>query len=425
MNQKKYDNSFVLNYTQNDNHPLIPNQNTYYKQNKLITINSTDRNIIKYPDSSTFEILLPTDIVNVATVQLKNWMFPTVFDTFSPKNNNLQLEFTILPLTEQGMNSVKFDYDNPGNGLFDVPSGYIPIVNAAVGNVTFIITIDDGTYNDSGLANEIQNKMNIVVNNRIIEYINDSGLSMTDYIPYSFFNIILNQAQNKYWFVNTLNPFIFNNDSMLYKVNNLIGETFLPCSLEKFYPSFSYFGLPAYLGFKNIETPSLVCNDKYQLTLSSISTLPNTIAQPSFSQCVSSGQYINVNYIKPEYKYSLIKDSYILIDIETLNGSDETKPFTNNEFTKTTNQGNGSVNSFLGRIPLVATTNTLSSSTGGGDYQPITNFNPPLERLRKFKISIRYHDGSLVDFGLNEWMFSVNVESYIPSHNVKITQTPF
>ena len=123
----------------------------------------------------------------------------------------------------------------------------------------------------------------------------------------------------------------------------------------------------------------------------------------------------------------MVRNTYILLDIEGLNCCDETKPFTNNDFTKTTNQGNGSVNSFLGKIPLVYPTNNIgySSSNGGGDSQPISYFNPPLERLRKFNVTLKYHDGSLVDFGLSEWFFSIKVTSLVPSQNKQITKTPF
>lgn len=428
MSQSKivYDNSLPF-YSPTENHPLIPNQNTYYKQDKSITINSGDRNIIKYPDSSSFEILLPTDIVNVANVKLTNWMFPVDFNTFSYKKNNLQMEFTLLPVLYNSTEQQAL-YNPVGivttPALNPITKFYIDIVNNVIKN-KFIITINEGVYTNKGLANEIQNKMNIAVNNAIIQYMKDDPPSKIHYIPYTFFNTIVNETENKFWFVNTLNSFIFNNDSPLYKVNNLMGDIFNPCSNERLYSSYSYYGLPAYLGFNNIPYYSIVSENQYDLTI--LDESYTSIPKPSFTQNYNSitNQPISVNFVKPFYKYTLLKDTYILLDIETLNGADETKPFSDNEYTKTTNQGNGSVNAFLGRIPLVSSTNSYASSNGGGDYQPVSNFNPPLERLRKFKISLRYHDGSLVNFGLNEWSFSLNVVSYIPSQNVKITNTPF
>jgi hypothetical protein len=145
-----------------------------------------------------------------------------------------------------------------------------------------------------------------------------------------------------------------------------------------------------------------------------------------FQQNIVNGAYVNVNYIKPLYTYSLVLYTHIYLDLETLNCGDETKPFTNNEFTRVTNQGNGSTNSFLGRISLFSTGNSnYATSNGGSEAQPTSYFNPPLERLRKLKINIRYHDDTNVDFGLNNWDFALNVTSYVPSQNKTITKTPF
>ena len=429
-------NSFVLNYSQNDTHPLIPNQNSYYKQKKMIMVNSSDRNVIKYPDSATFEILLPTDIVNVATIQLKNWIFPTTHNAFSLNNNNLQFEFTLLPLTEEDQNSpINFNYDSPSSGQItgtnELDVGYIQLVNDCImENGKFIVTLTEGTYESGGLALELQNRMNIAVNNRILEYSKLRKLDISSfYTPYVFFKIVTSDPQSKFWFVNTLNPFIFNNDSLLYKANNMVGETFLPCSTQRFYPSFTYYGLPAYLGFTDTERVSMICGDKYDLTLFTAPSNTELTTQPSFLQnyTLNNGapNYINIHYIKPYNKWTLVKNTSIFLDMSTLNGVDSTRPFTNNEFTKVTNQGNGSVNAFLGRVSLIPTTINFAASCNGGDYQPTTNFNPPLERLTKFKVSIRYHDGSLVDFGFHEWMIALEVESFLPSQNVKLTQTPF
>ena len=387
----------------NSNYPFIPNQNTYYPQGKLIYINSEDRNVKKYPNPSSFEIILPTDIVNVATVQLKNWMLPTIFNTFSKKNNNLQLEFTLTSIS----------YDNQvTDDVNDLTQEYIDIMNKLV-NLKFIITISPGDYEPLELANEVKNKMNIAVN---------------DYLPnntpeYSFFNVLWNNVNKKFWFINTMHSFEFNNDSLLYPANNIIGDIFNPCCNEKLYPSFSYYGLPAYLGFKQVNEPSIICKNKYDLTLTHLnySGLPDL----PFKQNVVNGKYINVNFIIPLYSYTLIKTPEIFLDIQSFNCVDETKPYTDNRFTQTTNQGNGNMNSFLGKIPMIATSNSFSSSNGGGDYQAKTNFNPPLEKVRKFSISMRHHDGSLVDFGFNNWSISLLLESYIPTQNTKITKTPF
>lgn len=445
MKRTKTDNSNVLNYSTNDNYPLIPNQNTYFVEEKLVCINSEDRNVIKYPQSNSFEILLPTDIVNVSSIQLKNWTFPTNLNTFSCNRNNLQIEFRIEQLTPDDMSPTSLQpLGNTGNVINE---NYIEILNHVLDiSNTFIATIGQGSYTNTSLSYEIQNQMNVVVDKAIIRYIRDNNLE-SEYTPYTFFNIIVSGAENKFWFVNTLNRFEFT-DSKLYITNNLIGETFNPCLNDKLFSSYTYYGLPAYLGFKELPAVSKICTDYYELVVmsnyytylqpSSSSNIVNnnynsnnviaytSLPSASFQQNIVNNKYVNVNFIKPIYTYSLILYTHIYLELETLNCGDETKPFTNNEFTRVTNQGNGATNSFIGRISLFSTGNpNYATSNGGSEAQPTSYFNPPLERLRKLKVNIRYHDNTNVDFGLNNWDFGLCVTSYLPTQNKKITITPF
>jgi hypothetical protein len=173
---------------------------------------------------------------------------------------------------------------------------------------------------------------------------------------------------------------------------------------------------------------SNVCTDENELIMmyNSFSGMPElSFEQNAYTDTGGNDICIDINYIIPKFSYTLLRTPEIFLDIQTFNCVDETKPYTNNRFTQTTNQGNGSMNSFLGKIPMIATSNSFSSSNGGGDYQAKTNFNPPLEKVRKFIISLRQHDGALIDFGFNNWSITLNLESYIPTQNVKIIKTPF
>ena len=67
----------------NQTHPLIPNSQNYTYYKKYISIHSEDRDMIKYPNASAFEIELPEDLLNVATLRLYDWSFPCNYDTFS------------------------------------------------------------------------------------------------------------------------------------------------------------------------------------------------------------------------------------------------------------------------------------------------------------------------------------------------------
>jgi hypothetical protein len=420
MRRVKQDNSYILNYDLNDNYPLIPNQNTYFEQEKIVSINSGDRNIIKYPQSNSFEILLPTDIVNVSSIQLQTWMVPIETNTFSYKRNNLHLEFTLSPLLDSALSSKELFYPHETT---IVNPAYIEIVNKVIAeSKKFVIMINEGQYENYELVNEIQNKMNAIVDDAILDYMKKIG-DFSDYIPYTFFKIIISKIDSKFWFINTLHPFDFT-DSKLYKTDILIGEVFNPCSNDKLFSSYTYYGLPAYLGFKEVPVSSGICTNKYDVIITS-NTYPS-LPEPSFSQVIVDGKFANVNYLKPRYNYTLSLYTHIFLELETLSCGDETKPFSNNEFTRITNQGNGSVNSFLGKIPIFSTSSSLyATSNGGSEKQPISYFNPPLERLRKFKVNLRYHDGTNVDFGLYDWDFALKVTSYLPTQNKKITKTPF
>ena len=77
------------------NHPLIPNSQDYLIYKKYVSIHSEDRDILKYPNSSQFEIELPEDITNIYSLRLINWTFPANYNTFSVLTNNITMTFVI------------------------------------------------------------------------------------------------------------------------------------------------------------------------------------------------------------------------------------------------------------------------------------------------------------------------------------------
>ena len=72
----------------NETHPLTPNSQNYTYYKKYVSIHSEDRDFIKYPTSSLFEIELPEDYLNVSAVRLVDWTFPANYSTFSPITSN-------------------------------------------------------------------------------------------------------------------------------------------------------------------------------------------------------------------------------------------------------------------------------------------------------------------------------------------------
>ena len=82
-------------YNVNTNHPIIPNPQEVLYQRKYVSIHSEDRDMVKFPNSSEFDIEMPEDMVNVLTMRLSNWTFPANYSTFSALNSNISMTFKI------------------------------------------------------------------------------------------------------------------------------------------------------------------------------------------------------------------------------------------------------------------------------------------------------------------------------------------
>lgn len=75
-------------------HPLIPNSQEYQFEQQYISIHSEDRNMLKYPNSSEFEIELPQDYSNVEGFRLTSGYFPSTVNVF-PLSQNKKCHFDI------------------------------------------------------------------------------------------------------------------------------------------------------------------------------------------------------------------------------------------------------------------------------------------------------------------------------------------
>ena len=111
------------------NHPLIPREQTYVLSRKILSVHSYDRDIKKWPNAAHFEISLPQPLLNVQSLRLIEITLPSNQYVFSNNNQNTQLTFVLTSL-----------YPKP-----------------------LKITIDEGAYTPDQLATEIETKMNEAV----------------------------------------------------------------------------------------------------------------------------------------------------------------------------------------------------------------------------------------------------------------------
>jgi hypothetical protein len=375
------------------NNPLIPNSNEYMYEKQFVSIHSEDRNVLKYPLPSEFEIELPQDYCNVVGVKLDTWSFPSNYNVFSAAQNNLSIVFQITK-----------PY-NPSDYMISDPL-LVAMCNAMWAYIgqSYVATIEEGFYDPYQMATEITNRMNAAVTTVIASYIQKNSpilLSEFNKTGYNQFVITYNSVGQKLWFGNKSSEFIISNDSPLYIINSLNDNT---CATGKqHYPDFSKWGLPAYLGFTRcVSTSTASINGMYPRFYYGDANLPgdNGFWLIPDSQYLGPNANIPVFFLEAPFKTNLMGFSHFYIEIEGMNVIDETIPFAVNNYTTTTNGTTGVVKSAFAKIPVT----TTPISQWYDNYQtPIKIYNPPAERIRKLKIKVRYHNGSLVDFGTTDY----------------------
>jgi len=170
--------------------PLINREQNYVLDRKLLTVHSEDRDTTKWPNSNTFEIMLPEQLLNVQSMRLVQATLPSKFFTFSNDYQNTMFQFTI-------------------------------------GGVAHIITIQEGFYTPCQLSNELTNKMNKAI-------LSDAS-----------FNVFYDQVKSKFWFGHT--DLSFNLDFC-----KQITYDFSHCEPQIVWNNNSKWGLPYYLGFNKV-----------------------------------------------------------------------------------------------------------------------------------------------------------------------------
>lgn len=377
------------------NHPLIPNANEYMYEKQFISIHSEDRNVLKFPSASDFEIELPQDYCNVQGVKLDSWSFPSNYSVFSQAQNNISLVFQIT------------NPYNPTDYMINDPL-LIAISDALWSNINqqYVATIEEGFYNPIQIANELTNRMNAAVTAFVSAYIQDNSpslLSQFNETGYNQFVVVYNSVGQKLWFGNKSSGFTISNDSTFY-VNASLNEN--ACALNgsrSQYPDFSNWGLPAYLGFSREVAKTVASSGGiYPRFFYGDANMPgdNGFWLIPDSQYLGQNANIPVYYLEAPFAVNLMGPSHFYIEIEGMNTIDETIPFSVNRFTTTTNGTTGVVKSSFAKIPVT----TTPISQWYDNYQtPIKIYNPPAERIRKLKMKIRYHNGALVQFGTTNY----------------------
>jgi len=402
-------------YVLKQDHPLIPREQTYSMNRKLITVHSEDRDINKWPNANHFELQLPQTYTSVETIALVEYSFPINYYAFSNESQNTQITFTAT------IAMVSYGETNP-----------------------ITITISPGFYSQLQLAAEMQNQLNLAV--RSLE---------PSLATYDNFRVFYDEVRQRLLFGNKEDRFTFyynepyappkSSDSHYYRtdVNSYKSDPcYSPCiavaaaaAAASAQPSatirwnqYTNWGLGYNLGFvKCLPSECGNPNDviKANKAIASavassqrvyyINTTPSTIGHEWLTVALGGTGYVLV----PPNPPSVNGYSDMYMEIDKYNYLDEMQPYSAQTSSSRHNDYNGIVNSAFAKIPLRSKPTKLVSwleYTYGNEptdtSQGFATFFPPLDKLSKLKFKFRYHDGTLVDFGGQNFSFTVALYTY-------------
>jgi hypothetical protein len=116
---------------------------------------------------------------------------------------------------------------------------------------------------------------------------------------------------------------------------------------------------------------------------------------------------------------SLNGASDMYMEIDKYNYLDEMQPYSAHTSNSRNNDYNGIVNAAFAKIPLrtkptkiVSALEYMYGDEPQDTSQGFSTFFPPLDKLSKLKFKFRYHDGTLVDFGGQNFSFTVALYTY-------------
>jgi len=368
----------------NQTHPLIPRQQNYVLEKKLISFHSEDRDIKQWPKTNIFQIELPEPLSQVQSMRLVSVSLPSNQYVFSNEYQNTKFSFSI-----------------------DL-QGEIQ---------EHIVEISEGSYTPDELATEIANTMNF----KIVEK-NESTYSQIS--TQEFFRCKYNKIKNTFWFgllghTNPPTPANFKTVIRKFSLNFQKKMSYMvDCNSTEVWENYAKWGLPFYLGYekkKYISTPT-----PYNPFFSTIADTTNgrniggafgfnyEIKDTDLSNqasghwlnqpAISSSNNLIVDISKNPCTMNILGEDWIYMEVEKHNTIDEIRPYSTNTSGWFNNDYNGKVNSAFAKIPVENNAFSSGFVKNRNILSNVSFYTPPLARVKRFKFKFRYHDGRLVDF---------------------------
>ena len=260
-----------------------------------------------------------------------------------------------------------------------------------IDNNKILIKLDDGYYNFDQLQNSLQNELN----NEIKDLYDPS------------FVVKFNQVNRKMYIGYPSQEFSLDFETpneLNYDLVNLYNNK---CSNNyvNVYDQYSKWGLGHILGFNKSIYNSSNNNNNNKFQYESTYWIGDELT--------------NTNIIEPPNCVDLDENRQIFIEVEKLNKADEIKPFV---IDKINNTNSGIVNSFFAKTPIVLVNENQNINNKECYIEGASYFQPPLDKISKLKIKLRYHNGMMIDLQNNNisLTFEINqIRNEMKDYNVR------
>ncbi len=340
-----------IHFNVQNNQPLIPRQQYYTLDRKLVTIHSEDRDVCKWPNANHFEVELPESIQNVQSLRLAETAMPSHFYNISKQFQNNALV-----------------YNNDGDDI--------------------LVELPDGFYTPHQLACILTSLMtNITVKydpiiQRFIFYTDTSfSLKFDHQICYkdSCDNGKTSWCQPTKWGLGYYLGFDKKEYTSVLETG-LADDKCIPEGIQNLIISASN------------PTVTTCCGD-----------LPNySVIKP------------NHFIVSPKFP-KLDGEHVIYMELDKYNSYDEIYPHPSKTSNMYLNSYGGKVKSAFAKIPMLNRPTTCGANpffdSRNDKLLNLSVYDPPIERIQKLKFTFRYHNGLLVDFQDVPFSFSIEFNS--------------
>jgi hypothetical protein len=262
--------------------------------------------------------------------------------------------------------------------------------------------------------------LNSIANGVSNSFYNYAKLLLAENMGYTYFTLFYDEIQKKIVFGNKISAFEVVMDFAKYYAHEALDAAGIrirdddttsctpACDSNRdTHVNYINWGLPTYLGFSGNETtksyaPSDTLPTFYYYNKTTEPDMYNPFQHATTEGFINSSIYV----ITPCNQLNIRGDAYYYMEIDGINMIDELLPYKNNAYAVTNGITNGIINSIFAKRLIYTLPRGSIYKEESGD---IKTFTPPLRRMNKVSVRIRYHDGIEPNFGTIPFILTLKI----------------